>query len=156
MRQVLLELPDDVYERAVCMAELATERVESYLARCLQDVFDGRERFWGHLDLSGLDDKVLLATVAATASTGIQDQLDQLRALNSARQLTRAEQSEYERLIRVAHTGTMLRARALLAWKVRHGCLPPGFDAFEKPANLASAPLESVAGEARGEPHRLA
>jgi hypothetical protein len=129
--QVRLELPDAVYERARREAESAREPVETYLARYLE------ERVlpvWEDVDLTGLSDEQLLLHIRASVAPEVQERLDGFRTVNSERRLTADEQSEYERLIRVGHAGTMLKARALLAWKSRHGHLPPGFEAFEKPA----------------------
>jgi hypothetical protein len=34
---------------------------------------------------------------------------------------------EFDRLLRLAQGGALLKARALLAWKERHGSVPGGF-----------------------------
>src|SRR4051794_17245005 len=128
MTTVTLDLPPAAWERAQAGAEAAGCTVETYLASRLTEPEDGLE--WArHADLAGLSDDQLLVHIHAMVPPAVQERLSRLQHDNNEGKLAPAELDEFDRLIRSAHAGTLLKARALLEWRRRHGSLPPEIEA---------------------------
>ena len=137
MRQVTLQIPDEVWEIASLNARRTDRPVEEFLAsRLARELLSGREASiepmssdpWSVIDLSGLTDEQLRLHISARLPQEVQVRLTDLQSRNNEGMLSSAEMEEFDRLLRVVHTGTMLKAHALLAWKRRHGSLPPEFE----------------------------
>jgi hypothetical protein len=135
MRQVVLELPDDVLERANAEARRSHRSTESLLADALvgrlrrseADLPDISEA--SKMDLSEMPDPMLEALIRTPLSADFDARLSELGALNSAGELTGDQRGEFERMLRVVHSSTMLKALALAAWRRRHGSLPSKIEA---------------------------
>lgn len=123
MAQLTLELPTAFIEQARRHADEIDQPVEQFLAGELL----GRPLGAEPVDLSALTDEQLMVHITAMVPEPMQERISDLAWLANDGKLTDAEKDEYDRLLLQAHTASMLKAHALLAWKRRHGTLPPPF-----------------------------
>jgi hypothetical protein len=79
------------------------------------------------MDFSGLTDEQLLVHIHAMLPDDLQKRLTELQARNNEGELQPDEVEAFDRLLRIVHTGTLLKSHALLAWERRYGALPQGF-----------------------------
>jgi hypothetical protein len=127
MATVTLDLPPAAWERARAGALAAGCTVETYLVSRLAES-EGDLVWARHVDLIGLSDDQLLVHIHAMVSPGVQERLSDLLERNGEGELAAGEREELEHLIRSAHVGMLIKAKALVEWKNRHGSLPEGFE----------------------------
>jgi hypothetical protein len=143
MTQVTLELPDEVWEHARQQAEEARCSVEELFTRSVRAGAREEDRLaetWKYIDLGGLPDEELRVVIRANLPDDLQERLSELLELNSEGDLPAKGRAELDELMKKVHTGTMLRAVALLAWVRRHGSPPPFMDMRGIPTDAASRP----------------
>jgi hypothetical protein len=130
MPQVVLNLPDELLERASIRAAAAGQSLEGYLVerlacRSADGAPEGSPRTeWDLIDLSGISDEQLLMFIEAGFPRDMQERLSQLQARAAEGAWTAGEAEELGQLARQARTMTFLKERASVAWKGRHGELP--------------------------------
>jgi hypothetical protein len=131
MPQVVLELPDDVLERAESEARKRHRSTEGILTDAILSVMDKprsdsevRSEPWKDADLSHLSDDVLMGHIRTALPRQFQDRMSVLQERNARRNITHEERVELDEMMRKLHTNTLLKAHALVAWKNRHGSLP--------------------------------
>lgn len=133
MHQVLIELPNEVWDQVQLAAARAHRPVEKYLADQLTgqltraSVPGEGSGLFDDLGLSALSDEQLQEHIAAGLPVEIQERLTELQERNGEGELPPGETQEFDRLLRASHAFTLLKAQALRVWKERHGALPPGF-----------------------------
>jgi hypothetical protein len=135
MASVLVHLPDLELARARAAAEREDRPLDDLLSlalkRGLDDVEGGPEENPAtELDLSGLTDDQLSLHIFASLPAALHERLSELRYLNSEGQITPEQLAEFDRLLRVCHTSNLLKTRALIAWRERHGTVPEPFQAL--------------------------
>ena len=139
MRQVTLEISDDLWEFASDVANRDQRGLEQILTEMLVRMFSAEKLAnqavtdadaIRNLDLSGLSDEQLLVHIEAKAAPQVQERLSYLQAANREGEISMAEVAEFDRLLRGIQVSTLLKAKALSTWKSRHGKLPPGFESL--------------------------
>jgi len=131
MTQIVLELPDEVWERARRKAAEADRSPEDYLVqRIAGDLMtpvpsseESRLELEA-LDLSAFADEHLRALIFTMLPSRVQTRLSELQRGNTEGTLTTEERAEFDRLLRAVQASTLLKAQALAAWKQKHGELP--------------------------------
>ena len=117
MTQVVLELPDEVWEQARRKAAEARRSPEDYLVQRLagdlmKQIPSAEENRLDlqALDLSAFADEQLRALIFTMLPSGVQDRLSELQRGNTEGTLTAEERSEFDRLLRVVQASTLLKA----------------------------------------------
>ena len=126
-RTIVLDLPDELVERAEYLARLSQRRVDDVLADRLSFLLPPLDVPSGQLDYSSVsdlsDDQVL--ALAQSQMDPVQNaRLRQLQEKRERGSLSPAEQAELLSLWQIYEVGSLRKAEAL-AEAVRRGLLPP-------------------------------
>lgn len=130
MPQVTLELPPAFLENARRQAERIHQPVEKFLVRELEEKAEYSTPSVLDLDrlrLIALTDDQLLVLIHSMAPPEFQERISDLMWRNNDGALTPEELAELDEMLVESQLGNILKARAMLTWKERHGVLPPGF-----------------------------
>ena len=124
-RQVILELPDALYEQARSWAALSQQELTGALTDVLALAFMPLpEQSIDQPPVNGLNDADLLALSTVQMEQSQGEQLDDLLRQQSAGRLTRDDQRTLNVLMQTYHQ-LWLRQSAALAEAVRRGLRPP-------------------------------
>ena len=118
---VLLQLPQELYERAHQIAEESDRAVESVLIDSLALLFGTRmteDELMPEL-LQSLTDEALWAVVRRPLAWGQDIRLRELTAQSKARNLTPDEEIEIDQLVEAYDRYVLLRSQALMLLKSR-------------------------------------
>jgi hypothetical protein len=144
MRQVVIELDDEVADEYEEAARLSGLTLAAYLVRQLQEVdrrrYEAEARFWDSIQLSHLPDEALRAHIRIQFSRSDYTRFKELQEVDEKRNLTDEEHSELDRIKRKITAFTRLQGKAITAWIERHGPLPERTsDFWIVPADEAAA-----------------
>jgi hypothetical protein len=134
MPQLVLDVPEDLAAQAERAARSAKLPVEAFILRGMRELVGRRSvaaeiEYWDSIDLSNQPDSVLTSFIHTPVAKSVADRIGELQDAQGERKLTADEQAEHERLMRIVHTSTMMKAIARGAWKDRHGTLPEKIEA---------------------------
>lgn len=134
MPRFVLDLPEDLAAQAERAARSAKLPVEAYIVRGMRELVGARSvaaeiEYWDSIDLSNQPDATLTSLIRTPVVKSVADRIGELQDAQCERKLSTDEQAELERLMRIVHTSTMMKAIALGAWKDRHGTLPEKIEA---------------------------
>jgi hypothetical protein len=136
MKQVVLELPDDIAREAEREASLVRLPLEAFLAgsvasRLASKVETGTNGSLklGEGDLSVYSDEALMALIRTPLPKSVGHRISVLQDARCERKLSQEEQQELDAHMSTVHSSTLLKALALDAWRERHGSLPAVIEA---------------------------
>ena len=126
-RTIVLDLPDELVERAEYLARLSQRRVDDVLADRLAFLLPPLDVPSDELDyssVSDLSDEQVLALAQSQMDLVQNARLRQLQEKRERESLSPAEQAELLSLWQIYEVGSLRKAEAL-AEAVRRGLLPP-------------------------------
>ncbi len=122
--QVVLNLPDETYERAAQYAAYAKREVAEIIAAALASTLPSREAINQLRSITKLPDSDVLALTKLRMEPQADRRLSELLDRQQAGELTDVEQAELAALMRNYEMG-LLRQSQALAEAVRRGLIPP-------------------------------
>jgi hypothetical protein len=122
--QVVLNLPDETYERAAQYAAYAKREVAEIIAAALASTLPSREAINQLRSIAKLPDSDVLAVTKLRMEPQADRRLSELLDRQQAGELTDVEQAELAALMRSYEMG-LLRQSQALAEAVRRGLIPP-------------------------------
>ncbi len=122
--QVVLNLPDETYERAAQYAAYAKREVAEIIAAALASTLPSRDAINQLRSINKLPDSDVLALTKLRMEPQADRRLSELLDRQQAGELTDVEQAELAALMRNYEMG-LLRQSQALAEAVRRGLIPP-------------------------------
>jgi hypothetical protein len=122
--QVVLNLPDETYERAAQYAAYAKREVAEIIAAALASTLPSRDAINQLRSITKLPDSDVLALTKLRMEPQADRRLSELLDRKQAGELTDVEQAELAALMRNYEMG-LLRQSQALAEAVRRGLIPP-------------------------------
>jgi hypothetical protein len=122
--QVVLNLPDDTYERVVQFAACAKRDVSEIIVATLASALPSRDVLGQLRNMAKLSDKEVLALTELRMDPEADRRLSEMLDQQQAGELTDHEQPELVALMRTYEMG-LLRQSQAFAEAVRRGLIPP-------------------------------
>lgn len=122
--QVVLNLPDDTYERAAQFAAYAKRNVSEIIAATLASALPSLDALAQLRIIAKLSDREVLALTELRMAPEADRRLSELLDRQQAGELTDLEQAELAALMRTYEMG-LLRQSQALAEAVQRGLIPP-------------------------------
>lgn len=122
--QVVLNLPDDTYERVTQFAAYAQRNVSEIVAAALTSVLPSLDTLTQLRDIANLSDREVLDLTELCMAPEADHRLSELLARQQAGELTDLEGAELAALMRTYEIG-LLRQSQALAEAVHRGLIPP-------------------------------
>ena len=122
--QVILDLPEETYERAAQFAAYARRNVSEIVAATLALALPSLDTLTGLRNIAKLPDREVLALTELRMEPDADRRLSELLERQQAAQLTDAGRAELASLMRTYEMG-LLRQSQALAEAVHCGLLPP-------------------------------
>jgi hypothetical protein len=122
--QVVLDLPDDTYERVAQFAAYAKRNVPDIIAAALASTLPSLEALAQLRAIAKLSDREVLALTALRMTPEADRRLSELLDRQQAGELTDLEEAELAALMRTYEMGLLHQSQAL-AEAVRRGLIPP-------------------------------
>ena len=122
--QVILNLPDETYERAAQYAAYAKRDLSDIITTALASTLPSREAIHQLQAIAKLSDREVLALTELRMEPEADRQLSELLERQQAGRLSEMEQAELAALMKIYELG-LLRQSQALAEAVQRGLLPP-------------------------------
>lgn len=122
--QIVLNLPDDTYERVTQFATYAKRNVPDIIAAALASTLPSLAVLAQLRDIAKLSDREVLELTALRMTPEADRRLSELLDRQQAGELTDLEQAELAALMRMYEMG-LLRQSQALAEAVHRGLIPP-------------------------------
>ena len=122
--QLILNLPDDTYERVAQFAACAKRNVSEIIAAALASSLPSLDAITQLRNIAKLSDREVLTLTELRLAPEVDRRLSELLGRQQAKELTDLEQAELAALMRMYEMG-LLRQSQALAEAVKRGLIPP-------------------------------
>ena len=122
--QLILDLPEETYERVAQFAACAKRNVSEIIAAALASLLPSLDAIAQLRNVAKLSDREVLALTELRLASDVDHRLSELLNRKQAGELTELEQAELAALMRMYEMG-LLRQSQALAEAVKRGLIPP-------------------------------